>query len=170
MRRTVGPLPNLTFSTGGLQLHPNRLLPLPSHEHNNKVLSVFTRIHLVAKTDSGLKIRKKKAFSSIAWGDSVQQQKTVTLLSPWLCPNIKESEVHFTWLEEAQGQQELIHSVYVRVGGLTANSSQAGKINEKYSVCNWLQGEPYSYVSEAKVPVWTSPLPCWATRGRNGQN
>lgn len=25
MQRTVGSLPNLTFSTGGLQLHPNRL-------------------------------------------------------------------------------------------------------------------------------------------------
>lgn len=26
MQRTVGSLPNLTFSTGGLQLRPNRLL------------------------------------------------------------------------------------------------------------------------------------------------
>lgn len=58
MQRTVGSLPNLTLSTGGLQLHPNRLLLL-SHGHYNKVGSVFTRIHLLAWADSGLKIRKK---------------------------------------------------------------------------------------------------------------
>lgn len=78
----------------------------------------------------------------------MQQQKTVALLSSWLCPSIKESEAYFTGLEEAQGQQELIHSVYIRVGSLTANSRQAGKINKEYSVFNRLQGKVYSYVSE----------------------
>lgn len=48
MQRTVGSLPNLTFSTGGLQLPPNRLLPRLPMSTSNKVLSVFTRIHLVA--------------------------------------------------------------------------------------------------------------------------
>lgn len=71
----------------------------------------------------------------------MQQQKTVALLSSWLCPSIKESEAYFTGLEEAQGQQELIHSVYIRVGSLTANSRQAGKINKEYSVFNRLQGK-----------------------------